>query len=61
MHNILSVKNVPVFVPVFLNAVTVVIFQTNVRLKELFKVKNGLTTSLLFVIKCQKFGSVGRR
>ena len=31
------------------------------RLKELFQVKNGVTTSLLFFWKCQKFGSVGRR
>ena len=31
------------------------------RLKELFQVKNGLTRSLLFFWKCQKFGSVGRR
>ena len=43
MHDISTVKNVPVFVPVFLNAVTMLIF----RLKELFQVKNGLTTSLL--------------
>ena len=39
MHNIL-LKNVPVFVPVFLYAVTMLIF----RLKELFQVINGLTT-----------------
>ena len=31
------------------------------RLKELFQVKNGLTTSSLFFLKCQKFGSVGWR
>ena len=31
------------------------------RLKELFQVKNGVTMSLLFLKKCQKFGSVGRR
>ena len=32
------------------------------RLKELFQVKNGLTTSLLFFFwKCQKFGSVAKR
>ena len=33
------------------------------RLKELFQVKNGLTTSLPFFLfwKCQKFGWVGRR
>ena len=37
-------KNVHVFVPVFLYAVTMLIF----RLKELFQVKNGVTTSLLF-------------
>ena len=43
MHNILQ-KNVSVFVPVFLYAVTIFIF----RIKELFQVKNGLTTSLLF-------------
>ena len=39
MNNILY-KNVPVFVPVFLYAVTTLIF----RLKELFQVINGLTT-----------------
>ena len=43
MHNIL-LKNVPVFVPVFLYAVTMLIF----RLKGLFQVKNGLTTSVIF-------------
>ena len=43
MHNIL-LKNVPVFVPVFLYAVTMLIF----RLNELFQVKNGLTMSLIF-------------
>ena len=31
------------------------------RLKELFQVKNGLTTSSLFFLKCQQFGSVGWR
>ena len=32
------------------------------RLKELFQVKNGVTTSLVFFFwKCQKFGSDGRR
>ena len=31
------------------------------RLKELFHVNNGLTTSSLFFGKCQKSGSVGRR
>ena len=56
MHNILY-KKVPVFVPVFLYTVTVTIFQ----IKELFQVKNGLSTSLLLLLffgKCQKFGSV---
>ena len=38
-------KNVHVFVPVFLYAVTMLIF----RLKELFQVKNGVTTSLLLL------------
>ena len=37
-------KNVHVFVPVFLYAVTMSFF----RLKELFQVKNGVTTSLGF-------------
>ena len=36
-----TVKNVPVFIPVFLYAVTMLMFQ----IKELFQVKNGLTTS----------------
>ena len=38
-----TVKNVYVFVPVFLYAVTMLIF----HIKKLFEVKNGLTTSLL--------------
>ena len=51
MHDISTVKNVPVFVLVFLNAVTMLIF----RLKELFQGKNGLTTSLLlFFLKMSK-------
>ena len=50
-------KNVHVFVPVFLDAVTKLIFE----IKELFQVKNGLSTSLLFFGKCQKFGSVVQR
>ena len=37
-------KNVPVFVPVFLYAFTLLIFQ----IKRIFQVKNGLTTLLLF-------------
>ena len=47
-------KNVHVFVLVFLYAVTMLIF----RLKELFQVKIDVTTSLLFFFfgKCQKFG-----
>ena len=44
-----------VFVPVFLYAVTMLIS----ILKELFQVKNGLTTSLLFFLKMPKI-SVGQ-
>ena len=39
-----AAKNVPVFVPVFLYAVTMLIFQ----IKRIISEKNGLTTSLLF-------------
>ena len=53
-----TVKNVHVFALVFLCAVTIC---SCFRLKELFQVKNGVTTSLPFFLKCQKFGSVGRR
>ena len=58
MHDIYSVKNNGVLVPVVLCAVILCLF---FRLKELFQVKNGLTTSLLFFSKPQKFGLVGRR
>ena len=40
-------KNVHVFVPVFLYAVTVLIFHIK---RILFQVKNGVTTSLLFFV-----------
>ena len=57
--NIFGLKNTQflhVFVLVFFHAVNMLIF----RLKELFQVKNGSTTTLLFFFgKCQKFGSVG--
>ena len=39
-------------VPVFLYAVTLLIF----RLKQLFQVKNGLTTSLRFFLNAQNLG-----
>ena len=39
-----TVKNVHVFVPFVLCAVTMLIFQ----IKKVFQVKNGLTTSLFF-------------
>ena len=51
-------QNVRVVVPVVLCAVTICSFFI---LKELFQVKNGLTTSLPFFWKCQKFGLFGRR
>ena len=56
-------KNVPVFVPVFCSVFSTLILCSCFRLKELFQVKNGLTTLLLlfFFLKCQKFGLVGRR
>ena len=50
MHNYILVKNVPVFVPVFLYAVTMLIFQ----IKRIISSKNGLTTSLLFFLKMPK-------
>ena len=47
-----TVKSVPVFVPVFLYAVTKLVFQIK---KELFREKNGLTRSLLiFFLKMPK-------
>ena len=45
MHDIYSVKNNRVLVPVVLCAVILCLF---FRLKELFQVKNGLTTLLHF-------------
>ena len=54
MQNILYIN---VFVLVF----SVLLLCSFFRLKELFQVKNGVTMSLLFFKKCQKFGSVGRR
>ena len=42
-----NVKNVPVFVPVCLYMLLICSF---FRLKELFQVKNGLTTTLLFFL-----------
>ena len=55
MHNILQ----KMFLFLFLSF-SMLLLCGIFRLKELFKVKNGLTTSLLFVFlgKCQKFGSV---
>ena len=50
-----TVKNVPGFVPVFLYAVTMLIFQIK-RIIRIIQVKNGLTMSFLFFGKCQKFG-----
>ena len=40
-------KNVPVFVPVFCSVFSTLILCSCFRLKELFQVKNGLTTLLL--------------
>ena len=50
-----TVKNVPGFVPVFLYAVTMLIFEIK-RIIRIIQVKNGLTMSFLFFGKCQKFG-----
>ena len=46
-----NVKNVPVFVPVCLYMLLICSF---FRLKELFQVKNGLTTMLLFFCRMPK-------
>ena len=46
-----NVKNVPVFVPVCLYMLLICSF---FRLKELFQVKNGLTTTLLFFCRMPK-------
>ena len=54
-----TVKNVPAFVPVFLYAVTMLIFQIK-RIISSEKWFNYVVT-LLFFLNCQKFGSVGRR
>ena len=43
-----TVKNVPGFVPVFLYAVTMLIFQIK-RIIRIIQVKNGLTMALLFL------------
>ena len=59
MHNILY--KMFLFLFLFLSMLLLCSFFI---LKELFEVKNGLATSLLFFFlfgKCQKFGSVGRR
>ena len=53
-----TVKNVPVFVPVFLYAVTMLIFQ-NKRIISSEKRLNYVVT--FFFGRCQKFGSVGRQ
>ena len=55
MRNMLS-KNVPVFVPVFLYTVLCSFF----RLKELFKVKNGLTVLLLLLLFFENANNLGR-
>ena len=51
-------KNVHVFVPVFLYAVTMLIFQIK-RIISSKKWCNYVVTFFLFFQKCQKFGSVG--
>ena len=46
----------------FCSCFSLLCFFSFFREKELFQVKNGVTTSFLFFFfKCQKFGSVGRR
>ena len=50
MYNIL-LKNILVFVPVFLYAVTMLIFQIK---RILFQVKNGVTTSFAFFFENAK-------
>ena len=54
------VKNAPVFVPVFLYAVTMLIFQTK-RIISNEKWFNYVDLLLFFFGKCQKFGLVGQR
>ena len=57
MHNILY----KMFLFLFL-FLSLLLLRSFFSLKELFEVKNGLTTSLLFFFeKGQKFGSVGGR
>ena len=53
-----TVKNVHVFVPVFLYAVTMLIFQ--IKRIILSEIWCNYVVTFLFG-KCQKFGSVGRR
>ena len=59
MHNYILVKNVPVFVPVFLYAVTMLIFQMK-RIISNEKLFNYIVTFFFFENLCQKFGSVRR-
>ena len=57
MHDIYSVKNNRVLVPVVLCAVILCLF---FRLKELFQVKNGLTTLLHFFFLFDNPKNLGR-
>ena len=56
-----TVKNVHVFVPVFLYAVTVLIFSSIFQIKRIILSEKWFNYVGTFFGKCQKFGSVGRR
>ena len=56
-----TVKNVHVFVPVFLYAVTVLIFPSIFQIKRIILSEKWFNYVGTFFGKCQKFGLVGRR